>query len=173
MPRHKERHDQAPSEGGTRYLLREKMLSIGKDFWIEDDEGEKLFKVNAKVLRLRDTVILEDTHGKELAKLHKRLLRAHHTMAVERHGETVATVKKAIIDPVVDRFEIELAGGGSMEARGNIVGHEYQITRGGIPVANVSKRWFRVRDSYGVAVAAGQDDALVLALTVCIEHLTD
>jgi uncharacterized protein YxjI len=45
--------------------------------------------------------------------------------------------------------------------------------RDGIPVANISKRWFRVRESYGVAVAPGQDDALVLAITVCIDHLVD
>jgi uncharacterized protein YxjI len=40
-------------------------------------------------------------------------------------------------------------------------------------VANISKRWFRVRESYGVAVGPGQDDALVLAVAVCIDHLTD
>jgi uncharacterized protein YxjI len=40
------------------------------------------------------------------------------------------------------------------------------MTRDGIPVANISKRWFRVRDTYGVAVTPGQNDALVLAVTV-------
>jgi uncharacterized protein YxjI len=94
-------------------------------------------------------------------------------MAIERGGDTVARVKKAIIAPLRDRFTIELAGGGSLEAQGNILDHEYQITRDGIPVANISKRWFRVRESYGVAVAPGQDDALILAVTVCIDHLTD
>ena len=33
-------------------------------------------------------------------------------------------------------------------------------------MANISKRWFRVRDTYGVAVAPGQDDALVLAVPI-------
>ena len=35
------------------------------------------------------------------------------------------------------------------------------------------KRWFRVRDTYSVAVVPGQNDALVLAVTVCIDHLTE
>jgi uncharacterized protein YxjI len=35
-----------------------------------------------------------------------------------------------------------------------------------------SRYVLRVRDTYGVAVAPGQDDALVLAVTVCIDHLT-
>ena len=134
---------------GTRYLLREKLLTLGDDFWIENDRGERIFLVDDKVLRVRDT------------------------MAIERGGDKVATVKKAIIAPLRDRFTIELAEGRSLEAQGNILDHEYQITRDGIPVANISKRWFRVRESYGVAVAPGQDDALVLAITVCIDHLTD
>jgi uncharacterized protein YxjI len=164
-----------PPEGapaGTRYLLREKLLSLGDDFWIENDRGERVFKVDDKVLRARDTVIIKDTDGKELYKLQKRLLRARDTMAIERGGDKVATVKKAFVTPVRDRFTVDLEGGGDLEVEGNILDHEYQITRGGVPVANISKRWFRVRDSYGVAVVAGQDEALVLAVTVCIDHLT-
>ena len=84
----------------------------------------------------------------------------------------MATVKKAMITPLRDRFTVEVEGGGDLLVEGNILDHEYQITQGGIPVANISKRWFRVRDSYGVAVAPGQNDALVLAVTVCIDHLT-
>ena len=81
-------------------------------------------------------------------------------------------IHKRLITPLRDRFTVELAGGGELDVEGDILDHEYQITREGIPVANVSKRWFRVRDTYGVAVAPGQEDALVLAVTVCIDHLT-
>ena len=176
MFRRRQRQNQEgsePGDQGSRYLLREKLLSIGDDFWIENDRGERVFRVDAKVLRVRDTVYIKDTHGTELIKLQKRLLRARDTMAIERGDERVATVRKAIIDPLRDRFTIDLASGGSMQAQGNILDHEYQITRDGIPVANISKRWFRVRDTYGVAVVPGQDDALVLAVTVCIDHLTE
>jgi uncharacterized protein YxjI len=174
MFRRRTRRDEPPEGApvGTRYLLREKLLSLGDDFWIENDRGERVFKVDDKVLRARDTVIIKDTDGKELFKLQKRLLRARDTMAIERGGDKVATVKKAFVTPLRDRFTVDLEGGGDMEVEGNILDHEYQITRGGIPVANISKRWFRVRDSYGVAVVGGQDDALVLAVTVCIDHLT-
>jgi uncharacterized protein YxjI len=167
-------HD--PPEGapaGTRYLLREKLLSLGDDFWIENDRGERIFKVDDKVLRVRDTVVIKDADGKELLKVQKRLLRARRTMAIERGDDTVATVKKALITPLRDRFTVELEGGGELDVEGNILDHEYQVTRDGLPVANISKRWFRVRDTYGVAVAPGQDDALVLAVTVCIDHLTE
>jgi uncharacterized protein YxjI len=66
---------------------------------------------------------------------------------------------------------IEVENGDDMEARGNVVDHEFTFERGGDKVAEVSKRWFRVRDTYGVEVAHGQDDALILACTVCIDQM--
>ena len=91
---------------------------------------------------------------------------------LERDGKTVATVKKALITPLRERFSIEVEGGQDMEAKGNIVDHEYKIERGGDSVAEVSKRWFRVRDTYGIEIAPGQEEALILAVTVCIDQMT-
>ena len=58
-----------------------------------------------------------------------------------------------------------------MNATGNIVDHEFEIERDGNKVAEVSKKWFRVRDSYGIEVAPGQDDALILAIAICIDQM--
>src|SRR5213592_3291558 len=85
---------------GTRHLLREKMLTFGADFWIENERGERIFLVDDKVLRVRDTVVIKDAHGRELLKLKKRLLRARATMAIERDGDTVARIKKALVTPL-------------------------------------------------------------------------
>ena len=94
------------------------------------------------------------------------------TMNIERGGHDVATVKKALITPLRERFSINVNGGEDMEAKGNIVDHEYKIERGGDEIAEVSRRWFRVRDTYGVEVKPGQEDALVLAVVVCIDQMT-
>lgn len=40
-------------------------------------------------------------------------------------------------------------------------------------VAEVSKRWFRVRDTYGIEIAPGQDDGLILAVTACIDEMEE
>ena len=159
-------------DGGTKYRMREKMFAIGDDFWIEDESGERAFKVDGKALRVRDTFVLEDASGGELFSIQEKKLHIRDTMEVERGGRTVATVKKALITPLRDRFSIEVEGGSDMEAKGNIVDHEYKIERGGDRVAEVSKRWFRVRDTYGIEVAPEQDDALILAVTVCIDQMS-
>ena len=152
--------------------MREKLLAIGDDFWIENGAGQRAFKVNGKALRIRDTLVFEDAHGHELLKIQERKLRVRDTMAIERNGEKVATIRKAMITPLRERFTIDLERGGELKIKGNIVDHEYTFERDGHEVASVSKRWFRVRDTYGVDVAPGEDDVLVLAATVAIDQMT-
>ena len=162
------RHD---DPGGTRYRMREKLFSIGDDFWIDTEDDRHAFKVNAKVLRVRNTYILENASGDELFKIQERKLRVRDTMEIEQDGKTVATVKKALVSPLRDRFAIELGGGGELSAKGNIVDHEYKIERDGRKVAEISRRWFRIRDTYGIEVAPGEDDALILAAAICIDEM--
>jgi uncharacterized protein YxjI len=159
-------------DGGTQYRMREKMFAVGDDYWIENAAGERAFKVNGKALRIRDTLVLETPEGGELFTIQEKKLSVRDKMEVERDGKTAATVKKALITPLRERFSVEVEGGEDMEAKGNIVDHEYKIERGGDKVAEVSKRWFRVRDTYGIEIAPGQEDALILAVTVCIDQMT-
>ncbi len=145
--------------GGNRYQMRQKMVSIGDDFWIENDQGQKVFKVDGKALRVRQTLVFEDAHGSELAKIQERMLRVKDSMEIEGPGgEKLATVKKALITPVRDRWVVKIKDGPDLEVKGNILDHEYTIGEGRDKVAEVSKKWFRLRDSYGVAIDPGQDD---------------
>ncbi len=170
--RREERQTFGARGDAVRYQMREKLLSIGDDFWIEDQTGRRAFKVNGKAVRVRKTLVIEDPRGAELIKIQDRPVRVRETMEVENAGgATVATVKKAMITPLRERFTIELATGGQWTAQGNIVDHEFEIEAGGTKVAEVSKKWFRVRDSYGVEIAPGQDEALILAITVCIDQM--
>jgi uncharacterized protein YxjI len=155
-----------------KYRMREKMFSIGDDFWIENEAGDRAFKVDGKALRLRETLILQDPSGRELFKVQEKALRIRDTMQIERNDQTVATVKKALAHVVRDRFSVEVDGGEDLEAKGNIVDHEYKVERDGDRVAEISKRWFHVRDTYGIEIAPGENDALILAVVVCIDQMS-
>ncbi len=162
------RHDDL---GGTRYQMREKLFAIGEDFWIETADGRRAFKVDGKALRVRDTFILEDASGEELYKAQKKELHIRDTMKIERDGDDVATIKKALIAPLRERFSIELEDGAELSAKGNILDHEYKIERDDKTVAEVSKRWFRVRETYGIEIAPDENDALILAVSACIDEM--
>jgi uncharacterized protein YxjI len=155
----------------VRYQLREQMFAIGDDYWIEGEDGRRLFKVDGKALRLRKTLVLKTPEGAEVLTIRKKLLALRDTMEIERDGSAVATVTKALFSPLVERYSVALTVGEDMEAKGNIVDHEYSITRGRDNVARISKRWFRMRDVYGIEVAEGEDDALILAFAVCVDQM--
>jgi uncharacterized protein YxjI len=152
--------------------MREKLFAIGDDFWVEDATGHRAFKVDGKALRVRDTLVLQDMSGRDLFKVQKQMLHVRDTMNIECDGATAATVKKALIHAVRDRFSVEVEGGEDLEAKGNILDHEYTIERDGEHVAEISKRWFRVRDTYGIEIASDENDALLLAVVVCIDQIS-
>jgi uncharacterized protein YxjI len=87
------------------------------------------------------------------------------------HGEQLGMVKKALITPMRERWVVNIKSGPDLEVKGNILDHEYTIGEGRDKVAEVSKKWFRLRDSYGVATDPGQDDVLILAVAVCIDEM--
>jgi uncharacterized protein YxjI len=175
--RREERHEggPGPAAGGreNRYQMRQQMVSIGDDFWIENGRGEKVYKVDGKALRVRSTLIFEDARGQELCKIQEKMLRVRDTMDIEGPGgQTLASVKKAMITPLRERFTLNIQGGPDIEIQGNLLDHEYTFEQGSRKVAETSKKWFRLRDSYGVEIELGQNDILILAATVAIDMIS-
>jgi uncharacterized protein YxjI len=154
----------------VRYQMREKLLAIGDDSWVEDASGQRVYKVNGKAARLRDTFVLEDASGREVAKIKERALHVRDTMSIDLDGRS-ATVKKALVG-LRARFHVEVDGAEDLKAHGNIVDHEYEIEQDGDTIATVSKKWFRVRDTYGVEIEPGADVPLVLSVVVAIDDMS-
>ena len=171
--RREERQTFGERGDAVRYQMRERMLSIGDDFWIEDNHGNRAFKVDGKALRARRTLHFEDSRGNRLASIQERVARVRDTMEIEGpDGSTIATVKKAMVTPIRERYSVSVPSGDDLNVRGNIVDHEYEISADGKKVAEVSKKWFRVRDTYGVEVAPSNDEILILAITVAIDSIS-
>ena len=153
------------------YQMREKLFAIGDDYWIEDETGQRPSRSTARRCASGRPSCSRIAPATRSLKIQERKLRVRDTMVIERDGDTVATVRKALISPFRDRFEIELEAGGELKAHGHVLDHEYEIERDGDEVARVSKRWFRVRDTYGIEIADGEDDVLLLGVAVAIERL--
>lgn len=157
----------------TRYKIRQKMLSIGDDFWIENQEGERVFKVDGKALRLRKTLIFEDMKGSKLARIQERLLSIKDTMVVEdADGNQLAVIKKGLIAPLGDHWAVNVRGGPDLDVQGNILDHEYSIMEKRRKIAEVSKKWLSLTDTYGVEIDEGENDILILAVAIAIDMMS-
>jgi len=159
--------------GGGRYRMRQKLVSFGDDYWIENALGQRVFFVDGKAFRLREHLGFQDMQGNELAAIQEKVMHIKDTYSIYRNGNVLSTVKKALITPLRQRFDVHVAGAENMEVQGNILDHEYEIHEGRKRVAEVSKKWFRVADTYGVDIVPGADDILILAVTVVIDMMVD
>jgi len=157
----------------TRYKIRQKLISIGDDFWIENQGGDRVFKVDGKALRLRKTLFFEDMSGKKLCKIQERLLAFKDTMAIEdADGHQMAVIKKGLIAPLGDHWTVTVRGGPDLDVQGNILDHEYSINERRKKIAEVSKKWLSLTDTYGVEIDEGQNDILILALAIAMDMMS-
>ncbi len=159
--------------GWTTYQLRRQLLALGEDFWIQNAQGENVFKLDGKVLALTQTFALEDAGGNELARMQAELFVLRRTMDIERGGHVVATVRKAFINILGQSFTVDIAGNGELQAKGDVLNHEFEITSGAAAVATISKQWFAAELMYGIAIAPGQDDILLLCVAIAIDEMSE
>ena len=160
-------------EVSHRYRMRQKLVSFGDDYWIENGLGQRVYFVDGKAFRVREHLSFQDMRGNELATIQEKVMHIKDTYSIYRNRNVLATVKKALVAPLRQRFDIHVAGAENMEAQGNILDHEYEIHEGRTRVAEVSKKWFRVADAYGVDIAPGADVVLLLAVTVVIDMMAE
>lgn len=152
-----------------KYVMRQRVFCLGDDFAIKDEAGQDRYVVDGAAFSIRQSTSFRDMAGHELCHIRRRLLSFGPTYEIERAGR-VTTVAKHLFTLFRCKFTVDVPGPNDLEASGNFIDHEYHFTNAeGDVMATVSKRWFRWTDTYGVEVADGQDDVLILAATVVID----
>ncbi len=154
------------------YLMKQKMFAFGDDFIIKDADGRDVFFVDGKAWSLGHQLSFRDMAGTDLAFIKQKLLAWGPTYEISRGGQVQAVVKKSLFTFFKYRFTVDVEGPDDLEVAGDFFDHEYVFSRGGAPVAAVSKRFFTWTDTYGVEVAEGTNDILVLASAVVIDMVT-
>ena len=154
-----------------RYLVQERIFSLRADFWIEDESGNRVFLVDGRALSLRETFELKDAYGNLLILIRKKIFAMRDTMEIENGQGVVATVRPAFFSPIHHRYEIDLFDGTRLEAVGSFADKDWELKDGHRVVGRISRKWFRIRDTYGVEVEPGVDDALIIAIAICIDRI--
>jgi uncharacterized protein YxjI len=154
-----------------KYLLRQKLLAIGDDYTIKDENGNDAYFIDGKVFALRDTLVFQDMSGNELCTIQKKLLSWGPAYEIYHAGQVAAVVHESLFTLLGHRFTVDDQNGPSdLEASGNFTSHEYTFTRRGQIVAQASERWFTIADTYAIDIAAGEDPVLILACAVVIDR---
>ncbi|MFD7526318.1 MULTISPECIES: LURP-one-related/scramblase family protein [unclassified Streptomyces] len=157
-----------------RFLVRERLFAVGDDYWIEDADGRKVFLVDGKAMRVRDTFELKDAQGRILVEIRQKLLSLRDTMLIERDGEQLARIKRKRLSLLRNHYRVTLVDGTELDVSGKILDREFAIDYDGELLAQISRRWLTVRDTYGIdVVREDADTALLIAVSVCVIVLAE
>ncbi|WP_329572062.1 LURP-one-related/scramblase family protein [Streptomyces sp. NBC_01361] len=157
-----------------RYEVRERLFAVGEDYWIEDEQGHKAFLVDGKAMRLRDTFELKGPDGRVLIDIHEKMFALRDTMVIERGDEVLAKIKRKRLSLLRNHYRVELIDGTELDVSGKILDREFVVEYDGEMLAHISRRWLRVRDTYGVdVIREDADPALIIAVAVCVIHLAE
>jgi uncharacterized protein YxjI len=157
-----------------RFLVRERLFAVGDDYWIEDADGRKAFLVDGKAMRMRDTFELKDAQGRILVEIRQKLLSLRDTMLIERDGEQLARIKRKRLSLLRNHYRVTLVDGTELDVSGKILDREFAIDYDGELLAQISRRWLTVRDTYGIdVVREDADTALLIAVSVCVIVLAE
>lgn len=154
--------------------MRERLFGIGDDYWIEDADGRKVFLVDGKAMRVRDTFELKDAQGRIVVEIKQKLISLRDTMLIERDGEQLAKVKRKRLSLLRNHYRVTMADGTELDVSGKILDREFAVDYDGELLAQISRRWLTVRDTYGIdIVREDADAALLIAVAVCVIVLAD
>lgn len=153
-----------------RYIMKQKLLSFGDDFYIKDENERDAFFVDGRAFSIGDKLAFKDLNGRELAFIRQKLLAWGPTYEISRDGTIAAVVKKHVFALFHHRFTVDVPGPNDIEAEGDFMDHEYTFRRGDRVVATVSKRWFSWTDTYGIDIDDDEDQVLILASAVVVDQ---
>jgi uncharacterized protein YxjI len=157
-----------------KFFVRDRLFDMGEDYWIEDEDGRKVFLVDGKVLRLRDTFQLKDTDRRVLLEIKKKFFAVRDTMNIERDDERLATVRRKHVTLLRNHYHVEVADGSELEVSGDILDHEFVIEQDDRAIAVVSRKRLQVRETYAVDIVHDDaDQPLLLAVAVAAIHLAE
>jgi len=159
--------------GINRFIMRQRMIALGQDFVINNGAGQPVFKIHGKVRLVKESLKFTDMQDNLLYKLDERVLRIRESFDILKpDGTLAAKVHNAIVDPLRERFTIEIPGRQNMTTMGKVIWAQYDILRDRNQIAKISKQFSWIgRDQYVVDIVQGEDDCLILAVTVVIDMM--
>lgn len=154
-----------------RYVLRQKLLSIGGDSMIQDGRGKDVFFVDGAAISIGRRLVIKDMQGHEVCVI-QQTLGITPTFDIRGKNGVSARISKKLLS-LTDQLKIDVPGWDDLVARGDLFHHEYAISRDGREVAHVSKAWVSLTDAYGIDIDEGENEVLILASAVVIDEILD
>ena len=153
----------------VRYTVREKFFTLKGDNDINNEMGQPVFRVQGKLFSARSIMMIKDLAGNDLARVQRKLLALMPRYEIALNGGATTTVRRRLSNPLKPKWTIDTVGQDGMLLTGDFFGYNFVIERAGTQVASISKGWVTLTNAYGVDIAPGENDVLLLGVVLVLE----
>lgn len=152
-----------------RFIVTQKLLSLADSFVIHDEYNNPVYNVEGKLFALGSKLKLYNMNGGEEIYIEQQLFKFLPEYHLYRKGHKLGVIKKefTFLKP---NFNIQ-ATSGHYKLEGDFFSHNFNIIKGGKPVAQISKKFFAMRDSYTIDIVPGEDESFLLGICIVIDQV--
>lgn len=152
-----------------RYLLREKIIAVRDVFTIADENDEPVYTITSKILALRQSFLMEDMEGNNLGVIKRKWIAITPRYAIKIKDGSRATIRRAYFRfHFGPRFIIK-SSIGRIVAAGNFLAREFDFEMNGEKIAETSRHWVTMTDTYGIDIHDEAHAKLILCAVVAID----
>lgn len=157
-----------------RYQMNQRFLSLGGRYDIRTEQDVVAWSARVRLFSVSPTIEIGTGDGTPMGRLRRRVLSFPGTWDLTLR-ETPGAVLKRSFRLIGGSLQITTADGRSLTAEGDFLKREYVIEADGEVLALVSKRFFSLRDIYGIELARAGDepeaeDLLPIAVALVVDR---
>ncbi len=150
----------------TLLIKQSRLIQLREKYDVADENEQPIYQVKGTLVRIPKQVTISDMEGTQKALLTVKIVTLFPTLFVDIDGERVATIRKKF-SPIKPKYEVE---GPGLVVRGNILDMNFDVTKDGVLIGHVDKKWLTLRDIYALHVEEGQDEIMLLSIVLAISH---
>jgi uncharacterized protein YxjI len=151
-----------------RYQMKQRMWSWTDAFIVRDEADNEVYRIDGAAFALGHKLSFQDAAGSELAYIAQKLLSFKTRYDIYRDGDLFAEVIKDFT-LFNQQYTVDIPGPNDYAVQGDFWNYEYTFIRSDQEVAQVSKKFFALTDTYGVEIADDEDPVTILATAVVID----
>ena len=146
-----------------------KVFTLHHKIDITDDREQVVYQASSKFFSLRDKTDITDAAGNPVAHIERKTFTIH-----QRHFVTMADglqfeLSTELLHLIKDVTNIVGLG---WQLRGNIIGLNFELyDRDGSVIAVIGQKLFSIHDKYCVDIYQPEQEAVVVAILVTLQHM--
>lgn len=152
-----------------KYLIKQKVFSFSDTYTIYNEKEQPAFLAKFKILSLSNKFYLSTVQGEIIYETDKKIFSFLPEFYIKKYNQLYGTLKKELTF-FKPKFNL-VSEYGNYNLEGDFFHYNFNFYKNGNIIADINKKFFSFRDSYGVDISEEEDHAFILTNVIILDFL--